>query len=256
VGGLPPGEADRFGGDACDADDDNDSVFDLADNCSLTANPGQEDFDSDSFGDACDSDDDNDLVGDVDEPPCGSDPRDPTQQPERVDLPGDEDQDGEFDEALPPGSEAYDCDGDGYKGDDPSGGPPSSEDHVYSYLPRTDGDQRRCQDYDTDFVSVDPNQTSATPSKAWPSDFVQGSIPESTNRVNLPDLVSFVAPVRYFGTDVGTNPGDVRWDLQPGSGVLLTDINVNDLVAMIAGSTGYPPMLGGVRAFGGPECVP
>jgi FtsP/CotA-like multicopper oxidase with cupredoxin domain len=204
-------------------------------------------------------DSDGDGVPDADETACGSDLSVAVSIPERVDGPYaglDDDGDTEVDEALPLGSVEFDCDRDGYKGDDPLGSPPLSENHVYSYLPQTDGDQRRCLYYDTDFVLVDPNQTSATPSKAWPSDFVQGGIPNSTNKITIGDLVSFVAPVRYFGTNVGTNPGDVRWDLQPGPGVLPTDININDLAAMIAGSTGYPPMLGGAMAFGGPDCPP
>jgi hypothetical protein len=39
---------------ACDADDDNDTIPDTQDNCPLTANAGQEDWDSDLIGDACD----------------------------------------------------------------------------------------------------------------------------------------------------------------------------------------------------------
>jgi len=55
-------------------DEDGDTVIDAVDNCPLTVNPGQEDFDKDGLGDACDNcirvanenqiDDDNDGYGD------------------------------------------------------------------------------------------------------------------------------------------------------------------------------------------------
>jgi hypothetical protein len=47
-------------GDACDADDDNDTVADGADNCPLNANQNQLNTDGDAQGDVCDADDDND----------------------------------------------------------------------------------------------------------------------------------------------------------------------------------------------------
>lgn len=51
-------------GDACDADNDNDGINDDVDNCPATANPDQTDTDGDGVGNACDPDDDNDGVAD------------------------------------------------------------------------------------------------------------------------------------------------------------------------------------------------
>ena len=45
-------------------DEDGDGWEDNEDNCEVTYNPGQEDFDGDLVGDVCDPDDDNDLVED------------------------------------------------------------------------------------------------------------------------------------------------------------------------------------------------
>ncbi|MBI4238374.1 MAG: thrombospondin type 3 repeat-containing protein [Deltaproteobacteria bacterium] len=52
-------------GDACDPDDDGDTVLDIGDNCPSTANAAQTDTDTDGQGDACDDDDDGDGVADV-----------------------------------------------------------------------------------------------------------------------------------------------------------------------------------------------
>jgi hypothetical protein len=89
----------------------------------------------------------------------------------------------------------------------------------------------------------------------WPSDFVSGGTPDSTNRVTITDLTSFLAPYRHLDTSPGSGSFNARWDLEPGRGLFLDWINISDLTALIAGDTGYPPMLGGSRAFDGPPCA-
>jgi hypothetical protein len=115
-----------------------------------------------------------------------------------------------------------------------------------------------CEDYDGDgFGDVVEAQNIGTSSTAecgtggWPLDLVGGG--PSQNRVTLSDLGSFYSPVPYFNTDVGTHPGDHRWDLMPGS-ASGPDINVQDIGALLAGPTSMPPMLGGAAAFNGPSC--
>jgi hypothetical protein len=51
-------------GDVCDPDDDNDDVLDGDDNCSFNPNPNQYDLDMDGLGDVCDADPDGDGIGD------------------------------------------------------------------------------------------------------------------------------------------------------------------------------------------------
>jgi hypothetical protein len=71
-----PGGANNDGdalGDACDPDDDNDSVADAADNCPLTANTSQSNVDGDALGDACD------LIDDRPAPPAPT-PETPTAE--------------------------------------------------------------------------------------------------------------------------------------------------------------------------------
>ena len=205
------------------------------------------DRDGDGLADMDDADDDGDGIADSVESACGSDPLDvtpPLSRPERLDgafAATDDDGDGSTDEALPAGASAFDCDGDGYKG--------SAEDHVYSYLPQTNGDQKTCQEYDESFPNPNPD---VRPSKRWPSDINKSTGPlNSFNRVNILDVTTILAPLRYMGTNIGTHPSDVRFDIAPGIGPA---IGIADLTAFFAGPSGSPPMLGGVRAFNGPVC--
>jgi hypothetical protein len=109
-----------------------------------------------------------------------------------------------------------------------------------------------CGAYDLAHPNPSPD---IKPSLNWPLDFNKATgVLDSFNRINVLDVTSFLAPVRYLNTDVGTNPGDGRWDLMPGPGFFMVDINVADLTTLIAGTTGNPPMLGGVKAFDGPAC--
>jgi hypothetical protein len=221
------------------SDSDGDGVINATDNCQFIPNPGQEDFDSDNEGDVCDSnddgdafpdasdpDDDNDGVTDVDEAACGG--TTPSMlRPERRDSPfqaTDDDGDTLDDEALPGGSSAFDCDGDGYTG--------AAEVMIFP-----------SGNYDQDACNTD----------GWPAELASGSGTE--DRVTLADLGSFFAPAP---APFNTNPPDPghndRWDIIPGQGAYATDINLQDLGALLAGSTATPAMLGGVMVFNGPEC--
>lgn len=84
----------------------------------------------------------------------------------------------------------------------------------------------------------------------WPSDFISGGVPESTNKATIGDLSSFIAPIRHYDTSPPNPLYDKRWDLKPGPGLFTQWINIDDYTAMIAGPNAYPPMAGGTRAYG------
>lgn len=113
------------------------------------------------------------------------------------------------------------------------------------YAPSTVADQDPCGS------NIFPPTVPASPI-GWPADLRGDGT--SANDVDIFDLASFTAPVRYLNTNVGTNPGDLRWDIIPGPGPLSNDINILDLSALSNGATAYPAMLGGARALNGPPC--
>ena len=155
---------------------------------------------------------DGDGTNDAEESACGSDPNDPAKRPERVDLAGDQNGDGNPSEPLPGGAAAYDCDGDGWTG--------TKENAIFS--PSIVQDQDACGN------------------NGWPADLDSGT--GSVNKVTLSDIGSFFVPY-HFNTDVGTFAGDHRWDLIPSGKIGIQDIGA--LLASVPGGTAYPWMLGG-----------
>jgi hypothetical protein len=183
------------------------------------------DLDNNGVNRCTDADDDGDLVADLAEATCGADGMDGSERPERVDgvfSGADDDGDGTNDEALPAGASALDCDGDGYTG--------TTEAHVFEAAGR-----------DQDSCGV----------AGWPADLAAGGIPSSTNRVNILDITSFLAPERRLNTSPNEGGYSVRWDLSPGAGLFAKVINIQDLTSIISVR---PPMLGSIMANNGPVC--
>jgi len=182
------------------------------------------------------TDTDGDKVYDIDEAQCGGDPYSAASRPERIDgvyANVSDDGDSQIDEALPANIPMADCDGDGFTG--------TAEDFVYS--PSTQGDQDPC--------GAAPAAAPFNAPIGWPADLKTGGIPDSTNKINVGDIVTFLAPVRRLDTSPGDPGYDVRWDVVPGNSGQAKEINSVDYyyVANFA-----PAMLGSVRAFNGPPC--
>jgi hypothetical protein len=81
----------------------------------------------------------------------------------------------------------------------------------------------------------------------WPSDvFSSGA---SANKLTIQDVISFVTMPRKLDKDPGDTGFNSRWDLAPGRGIFGKFININDITALVNGTTGSPPMFNGTRAF-------
>jgi hypothetical protein len=91
-------------------------------------------------------------------------------------------------------------------------------------------------------------------SNGWPSDF--HSVPVSyVDRIVINDLTAFLAPTRRMDTKPGDAGFSARYDLVPGTTIGSNWVNITDVVALFAGTPGFPPMFGGGRAFNGPACT-
>jgi hypothetical protein len=91
----------------------------------------------------------------------------------------------------------------------------------------------------------------------WPSDLLSTGL--SANKLDVQDIISFIAPLRRLDTSPPGPPSNylARWDLAPGPNVPFPSfISIFDITTMLNGtpeSPAYPPMFGGPRAFG-KEC--
>jgi hypothetical protein len=108
-----------------------------------------------------------------------------------------------------------------------------------------DGDGYRDMD-EVSFIGTEAGDPCGA--NGWPAEL--NSAGASSNKLDIQDLVSFVVPDRRLETRVGDIHFDRRWDIVPGPGAFGPDINIQDITALIAGPTAYPPMFGDLRAYG------
>ena len=203
-----------------------------------------------------------DLVTDIAEANCGSNPGDAAKRPERTDLPGDDDGDGQSNEALPAGAITFDCDGDGWNGKPESGTPlcgDGQSDDGFEDLVVDDGcpgGPVQTGAYSEGAFNIGTSDQDSCGNNGWPAELSSGGV--SANKLTLGDITSFVAPLPR---KLDKRPGEAgfvqRWDLVPGPVAATSKwITLTDLVALTAPAvaTANPPMLGSVRAFDGPAC--
>ena len=108
--------------------------------------------------------------------------------------------------------------------------------------------EKACITSDDDIDMTKPTH----PSKTWPADLDTRGM--SYNKINLPDLASFVVSPKIYGTTWGDSAYDIRWDLVPGTGAVPGSfINISDLDKV---ATGTAPMFSGQKMYGGPVCTP
>jgi CSLREA domain-containing protein len=94
---------------------------------------------------------------------------------------------------------------------------------------------------------IGTNDKDSCGTDAWPSDVFGTGL--SANKLTIQDVVSFVNPTRHLDKNPGEAGFDSRWDLVPGKGILGKFININDITALVNGTTGNPPMFNNTRAF-------
>jgi hypothetical protein len=201
------------------ADRDADGPLDDADNCPAVANGAQTNGDSDAFGDVCDA--------------CPA-TADPNACP-------DDDNDGftDVNEGGTPlcngvNNDAFDAGGTDNVADDGCPGGPSQV-----------GSFSEAQ------FKIGTNGLDPCGNNGWPLDLNSSGF--SANKVDIVDLGTFVTGVRKLNTNPGETGFDSRWDLVPGT-TTAKFINIVDMATMVTGVTARPPMLGGVKALGGPGC--